>query len=266
MRSDFPQRAKASIFGLANAYLSCMPLIRFCGVYEGFAHVKVMAGKSSGHLQILDAALLTLLFWLTGSLNRAAENDGACQAASTRGMAERLQKTLRESNVMITSFLNSRRVEILQRQLDPVLALPPTPENLTRLVQTQSRHAIEWLNAGKTEKAVQQFEQLQKLVIENGAYDAERKNWLRPYPATAYLRLGELENCFAHHGHDSCLLPVRGSGVHTEQCGSRGAIRVRRQQWAEFPKDSDYPVKCLRDIAPSLGPRCGRAGRWRDHG
>lgn len=41
----------------------------------------------------------------------------------------------------------------------------------------------------------------------------------------AYLRLGETQNCCLRHNADSCLLPIRGGGLHTEEEGSREAIR-----------------------------------------
>lgn len=41
----------------------------------------------------------------------------------------------------------------------------------------------------------------------------------------AYMRLGETQNCCLLHNADSCLLPIRGGGVHTQEEGSREAIR-----------------------------------------
>ena len=39
-----------------------------------------------------------------------------------------------------------------------------------------------------------------------------------------YMRLGETENCIHHYSPDSCLLPIRGDGIHKKQRGSRNAI------------------------------------------
>jgi hypothetical protein len=47
---------------------------------------------------------------------------------------------------------------------------------------------------------------------------------MREFLAVAYMRVGEQDNCIAHHGIDSCLLPIKGSGVHADQKGSRSAI------------------------------------------
>jgi hypothetical protein len=41
----------------------------------------------------------------------------------------------------------------------------------------------------------------------------------------AHMRRGETQNCSMGFSPDSCLLPIRGSGIHTYQEGSRNAIR-----------------------------------------
>ncbi len=40
----------------------------------------------------------------------------------------------------------------------------------------------------------------------------------------AYLRLGETENCVHDRSADSCILPIRGGGIHSRQTGARKAI------------------------------------------
>ena len=45
----------------------------------------------------------------------------------------------------------------------------------------------------------------------------------------AWLRVGETENCCARHGAQSCILPIRGEGVHTDPEGSRQAIKYFEQ-------------------------------------
>ena len=39
------------------------------------------------------------------------------------------------------------------------------------------------------------------------------------------MRLGEQQNCCDRNNSRSCLLPISGSGIHTKQEGSRGAIQ-----------------------------------------
>lgn len=40
----------------------------------------------------------------------------------------------------------------------------------------------------------------------------------------AYMRLGETQNCCLRHTPESCILPLRGGGIHTQQDPSRQAI------------------------------------------
>lgn len=42
---------------------------------------------------------------------------------------------------------------------------------------------------------------------------------------TAWMRLGENQNCCLKFNADSCLLPIRGGGLHTEKQGSTNAIQ-----------------------------------------
>lgn len=41
---------------------------------------------------------------------------------------------------------------------------------------------------------------------------------------TAYMRLGETENCCQQYVGESCIVPIRGAGLHTQTLGSRKAI------------------------------------------
>ena len=52
------------------------------------------------------------------------------------------------------------------------------------------------------------------------------KNKTRLALGVAYMRLGEDQNCCLHHTAESCILPIRGAGIHSRQEGSRNAIKV----------------------------------------
>ncbi|MCP3979129.1 MAG: CRTAC1 family protein [bacterium] len=57
--------------------------------------------------------------------------------------------------------------------------------------------------------------------------------------AVAYMRLGETQNCCKRNNPDSCILPLRGGGVHTDQEGSKNAIRHFFELMNNTPPDSD---------------------------
>ena len=59
----------------------------------------------------------------------------------------------------------------------------------------------------------------------------------------AYLRLGESENCCARHSSESCILPIRGAGVHTERQGSEQAVRYFRRVLDATPQNMPHHLK-----------------------
>lgn len=50
------------------------------------------------------------------------------------------------------------------------------------------------------------------------------KNRLLFTLGTAYIRLGETQNCCARYSPDSCIVPIQGDGLHQKKDGSRKAI------------------------------------------
>src|SRR6185295_6844539 len=90
-----------------------------------------------------------------------------------------------------------------------------------------ANYADELLNAGHPEEALQQYARLEQVLGEEDPEGlARHPRWLRLHQAVAYLRLGEQQNCLQHHGAESCLLPIQGSGIHQLRAGSEGAARV----------------------------------------
>ena len=94
--------------------------------------------------------------------------------------------------------------------------------------------------------------------------------------AIAYLRLGEQENCLQNHTTNSCLLPIRGDGIHTLQEGSRHAIEHYTINLNKRPSDlgtrwllnlacmtlGEYPEGGARTLSHS--PARIRRRQWRD--
>ena len=150
----------------------------------------------------------------------------------------------------------------------------------------QWRYASALLNDGRSEEALQALDELDRLLAEHGLSpqpgDVAKIKLLR---AISWLRLGEQENCLTNHNADSCLLPIRGGGVHRQTRGSRGAIKVLQDLldtdptpyviWlyniaymtlGEYPEqvpeawrippetfNSDYDIKRFPDVAGRLG-------------
>ena len=45
----------------------------------------------------------------------------------------------------------------------------------------------------------------------------------------AWLRVGETRNCVTRYTEESCILPIRGSGVHVDQEPSTQAVHYLTQ-------------------------------------
>ncbi|HSZ87430.1 MAG TPA: VCBS repeat-containing protein, partial [Puia sp.] len=46
------------------------------------------------------------------------------------------------------------------------------------------------------------------------------------YLALSYLRLGERNNCIANHSMESCIFPIKGSGIYTDPYASQNSIEI----------------------------------------
>lgn len=94
------------------------------------------------------------------------------------------------------------------------------------------------LQAGDTADAIDQFERIRQLGADNrAALSPSFEKEVRDSLAIAYLRLGEQENCFWNHGQDSCLLPLKGRGIHTALRGAKGAVPEFTAALEKDPKD-----------------------------
>ncbi len=159
------------------------------------------------------------------------------QSAGTKKMADRLEQITRSLDPMQNPFLNHARVEKMAERLKPLLAAQPTKENFTQRYRTQVEYASELMNAGQPEEALRNFKDVQEFLRKYADFEGKEAERILLLTATASLRLGELENCLAHHNADSCLMPIRDQGVHVEQRGSRGAKDVLLQMLAKSPQD-----------------------------
>ena len=76
------------------------------------------------------------------------------------------------------------------------------------------------------------------------------------------MRWGETKNCCLRNSPDSCLLPIEGSGIHTNQEGSKQAIIYFTKVLEKAPQEyliqpsmfeSDEPFPKFVNVAPKLG-------------
>ena len=167
------------------------------------------------------------------------------QPASTRRMVERLAAIPRDVDPMTVPYFAGKTAGFMRRKV----AEAKTPADLARF---KMAYAFSLLNDGSPEEALLEIESFERLL---------RETEMTPKPgdpskimllkAICHLRIGEQENCMNNHNADSCLLPIRGGGVHKQTRGSRGAIRVLEELLDRDP--SPYAAWLLNIAYMTLG-------------
>jgi len=125
----------------------------------------------------------------------------------TRAMAQRLALLDEAANPWANPYLNERRAALFRS-----LPLPPGARDGIAL---EFQLARELLLAGESEEALQRLRALGPVA---------QQPRVRRLIGTALLRLGEQRNCLQHHTSESCLMPIRGAGVHRDKEPARQAI------------------------------------------
>jgi hypothetical protein len=149
-------------------------------------------------------------------------------------MASRLRRLAEATDTRRISFIHNRRAEtVWRRYLEE--------RNTETRLDLALWAGVEAFNAGATERAIQYLLEFRELAEVAGLPNtAPRHRAGRDWLALAYLRLGEQENCLAHHGAESCLMPIRGGGLHRATRGSRLALNEFGALLRDYPDDLRY--------------------------
>jgi FG-GAP-like repeat/ASPIC and UnbV len=77
------------------------------------------------------------------------------------------------------------------------------------------------------------------LLFEKALKDANKSEVQRTMKdlAICYLRIGERSNCISNHAAESCILPIKGIGIHEHTYGSERAITLYEEILAQDPND-----------------------------
>ena len=162
--------------------------------------------------------------------------DGAAQRQASPGHAQMLAllDQYRAATPQFDPFLGSRGLTAAQARLAK-LGLPQGIAHRLRIEAVLSV-ANEELRLGLIDDAIEHFAEIrQSLPKARHKFTVERWEQVMFQVAVGYLRLAESENCVHCQTGASCVLPIRGDGVHQLKTGSRAATEVLEQLLAVNP-------------------------------
>jgi len=171
------------------------------------------------HIRALSAIILCLIFMVACRAEK--EDTGTAHMAA---LLSEIHQNMSPEN----PFYNRLRVEVFKSM--------PEPNGLFEKFQYHASIGQEQLYAGDTEEAINTLYKVRELIEANRSQFPPELSWMvTDVIALAYLRLGEQENCIENPTSASCILPIRGDGVHQLTRGSENAIN-------EYKKllDSDF--------------------------
>jgi hypothetical protein len=163
------------------------------------------------------------------------------QPAGHQRMVALLQQ-LKESQ-LADNYLMS---DIAAREARNRIKLLPKGSNELDRWNAEYQAGIAELNQGKEDVALEHFEDAARLFenVQGQLPDAVAQEFLCRR-AIAYLRFGETQNCCARNNADSCLLPIRGQGIHTRPEGSRRAIELFTEMLQQSSRQSSLHYRAL---------------------
>jgi hypothetical protein len=146
---------------------------------------------------------------------------GDAPAASTKAMAALLAELASKVDPKVLWFnVNDIRADLLAAE-------SAKPRPLVDDLRVRVLYAKELAYAGRYPAALDQVQYVLDRADEAGpAMGGDFLIDVLMLQATTFLRMGEEQNCAEGHNSDSCLLPIRGKGVHTRRAGSTEAVRV----------------------------------------
>ena len=162
-------------------------------------------------------------------------------APSTQRMAQRLKEIHQKANPVAVTYLSDRLAELIGGKMT-------NASEINEKFRLQFMLAIQQINAGRPDSALNTFSAMERLIAANGGrLSPQSQAELRIRKAIAFFRLGEQENCLATHNADSCVFPLKPKAYHLLPRGSLGAISLFNAHLAENP--DDYTARWMLNLA-----------------
>lgn len=153
------------------------------------------------------------------------------QSPGTKKMAALLLKIYNEQDWETDPNKDAVRAQYFKNLLD---SKPPYEKE----IKIRKATADCLLRAGDSAGSAAQLETIRSLSREKGIpLDPKFEKEVRDALSISYLQPGEQENCLAMHGQQSCIFPLKGSGIHKITRGAEGAVREFTAALEQNPKD-----------------------------
>ena len=165
-------------------------------------------------------------------------------------------------NPEINLYANKKRLAWLQNQI--------FDDHPSAALQHQSVIANEMLNAGYTQQSIDQYNDVLYTIDSLKINPPESfMTAIQDLLAITHFRHGEETNCLDGHNAESCIMPIRGAGIHRNKNNAEIAINIYKSLLEKNPKDyvyrwlinlaymvkGDYPDKVPhRWLIPQLTP------------
>jgi len=169
--------------------------------------------------------IIVVLFQLLGCESKENVNHNK--------MIDILAKKSKNSNPETNIYANKKRLAWLQKQ--------NFDNDIASKLQHKAVIANEMLNAGYPQQAIDQYNYVLN-TIDSLQLNAPEEfiNSVLDLLAITNLRLGEETNCLDGHNSESCIIPIRGSGIHRDKSGASQAIEIYKKLLSMQPNDFVY--------------------------
>lgn len=139
-------------------------------------------------------------------------------------------------------------------ELRRALALVRSPNAPKNRFQLNWDIGMDMLRMGDVDGAIEQLEKNTALLAleTTGQVPSDTRRKFLFDLALAHLRRGEIENCVCCNTSDSCLLPIKGGGIHVEKRGSLKAVEYLNQV-LEIEKEDVRAIWLLNLAHMTLG-------------
>ena len=188
-----------------------------------------------------------------------------CESTELKSHQEMIRILSEKSEMVnpeINLYANKKRLAWLQNQI--------VDDHISAALQHQSVIANEMLNAGYTQQSIDQYNEVLYTIDSLKINPPESfMTAIQDLLAITHFRHGEETNCLDGHNAESCIMPIRGAGIHRNKNNAEIAINIYNSLLEKNPKDyvyrwlinlaymvkGDYPDKVpQRWLIPQLTP------------